>query len=424
VRILIIHQYYLAPGQPGGSRFNELARLWRDAGHDVTIVAGTINYATGTTQPGLTGRWLARRIEDGIDVWRCRVPETYNRSYLGRIWAFVGFTATGTLAALRAERPHVIIATSPPLTTAITGWIASVRHDVPWVFEIRDLWPESVVTTGVLRERSLVTLALYRLERFACSRATKINVLTPAFATDLERRGLAMADKIVFIPNGADLDVFKPAPKQNAVRKRYGWNDRFVCLYAGAHGRANALMQLVDAAAELRSDRDVLIACVGDGPERHACERAAADRGLDNIQFLGAQSKDAMPQFVNAADVGLAVLQDNPTFRTVYPNKIFDYMACERPVILAIDGVARQLVCDDAQAGIFVEPENGRAIAAAIRRLRAEPNLAAEFGRNGRRWAIAHVDRRVLATRYLDALSRITGLPTVGVSHAATAIVS
>src|SRR5262245_53458970 len=187
MKILVIHQYYLAASDPGGSRFNELARLWTDAGHTVTVVAGAVNYATGQTAPNTKG-WVARVIDNGIDVRRCYVPSSYTRGYLGRMWAFFGFTLTSTLAAIRAPRPDVVVATSPPLTTGLTGWIASRRHRVPWVFEVRDLWPESAVTTGVLRERAPLTRLLYAIERFACRRADVINVLTPAFADDIERR--------------------------------------------------------------------------------------------------------------------------------------------------------------------------------------------------------------------------------------------
>jgi lipopolysaccharide/colanic/teichoic acid biosynthesis glycosyltransferase len=410
VKILVIHQYYLGPGEPGGSRFNELARLWRDAGHDVTVVAGTFNYATGAVAAGTHG-WITRRTEDGIRVVRCHVPSTYNRGYAGRMWAFFGFTVTATIAALRATRPDVIIATSPPLTTAITGWAGAIRHRVPWVFEVRDLWPESAVTTGVLTERGLLTRLLYRLERFACARATKINVLTPAFAADLKRRGLAADEKICFVPNGADLEAFLPGPRDNDCRRQRGWGGKFVALYAGAHGRANALMQLVDAAESLRPETDVLIVSVGDGPERAGCERAARERGVTNIQFIGAVPKAQMPSLVNAADVGLAVLQNNPTFKTVYPNKVFDYMACARPVIVAIDGIARQLVCEDAEAGLFATPEDGLALAAAILRLRNDPMLASRMGQSGREWVSHNADRRSLARRYLTVLIHLTERP-------------
>src|SRR5436190_22817036 len=150
MRILVIHQYYLAPGDPGGSRFNELVRLWTDAGHTVTVIAGTINYVTGRTQPDARG-WITPGIEDGIDVRRCHVPTTYTRGYPGRMWAFFGFTLSSTLGAFRAPHPDIVLATSPPLTTGLTGWLASLWHRVPWVFEIRVLWPRSAITFGDLR---------------------------------------------------------------------------------------------------------------------------------------------------------------------------------------------------------------------------------------------------------------------------------
>jgi glycosyltransferase involved in cell wall biosynthesis len=416
LKILIVHQYYLAAGEPGGSRFNELARIWTNAGHQVSVIAGTLNYAT-SHQAGRGSRWISCGDEDGIRVWRCHVPSTYNRSYLGRMWAFLGFTLAASVAAVRAPRADVVIATSPPLTAAIPGFIAArlrLTH-VPWVFEVRDLWPESAITTGVLRRGGLLARVLFALERFACRSADLVNVLTPAFREDLIRRGLVDSRRILFVPNGADVDTFAPTNRDNDIRREYGWGDRFVALYAGAHGRANALMQLVDAADVLRNRSDILIVAVGDGPERLACETAVRDRGLTNIVFLGAQPKHRMPAFVNAADTGLAVLQDNPTFRTVYPNKVFDYMACEKPTVLAIDGVARALVCDTAEAGIFAEPENGRAVARAIAELAEDRARASRLGINGRRWVLANATRSALASRYLEALISLATDPSSGV---------
>lgn len=404
MRILVVHQFYLQPGEPGGSRFNELSRLWAEAGHQVTVVAGTVNYATSRAPEKYRGRWTTREQDGAVTVWRCHVPESYGRSYLGRMWAFFAFTLSAATAVLRCERPDVVIATSPPLVAAIPGWLAAVRHRARLVFEIRDLWPESAVTTGVLREKALLTRLLYSMERWACRRADRINVLTPAFRDDLVRRGLAPAEKIVFVPNGADLDLFFPAPADAALRAELGWGDRFVVMYAGAHGRANAIGQLVDAAALLRDRPDVLIASVGDGPERKQHEARARELGLGNILFHGAQPKERMPALVNACDVGAAVLQDNPTFRTVYPNKVFDYMACEKPSLLAIDGVARQLVCDEARAGVFAKPEDPVALAAAIRRLADDAPGRAEMGRRGRAWVLANAGRDALAARYLGIL--------------------
>jgi glycosyltransferase involved in cell wall biosynthesis len=407
VRILVVHQYYLQPGEPGGSRFNEFARLWSDAGHQVTVVAGTVNYNTSKSPERYRGRWTTRELDGQVTVWRCHVPESYGRSFLGRMWAFFAFTLSATTAVLRCERPDVVIATSPPLVTAVPGWVAAVRHGARLIFEIRDLWPESAITTGVLKAGSLLTRLLYALERWGCRRADKVNVLTPAFRDDLIKRGLAPAEKIVFVPNGADLDLFEPKPPEPALRQSLGWDDRFVVMYAGAHGRANAIGQLVDAALLLKDRPDILIASVGDGPERKRHEERAKSLGLTNLIFHGAQPKERMPELVNACDVGAAVLQDNPTFLTVYPNKVFDYMACEKPTLLAIDGVARKLVCDDAQAGLFAPPEKPELLAAAIRKLADDPAGRAEMGRRGRVWVVANAGRNGLSQRYLGIMQEL-----------------
>jgi glycosyltransferase involved in cell wall biosynthesis len=409
VHILVVHQHYLSAGQPGGSRFNEFSRLWTEAGHQVTVLAGTVNYATGETKSDYRGRLVTEEREGAVRVLRCRVPESYSKSYAGRAWAFAGFAMSSTLALAYVKRPDVVIATSPPLTTTLTGVAASRRwgRRVPWVFEVRDLWPESAVTTGVLSAGSPIVKVLYGVEKLACRDSSMINVLTPAFREDIVRRGLAPEAKITLIPNGADLDLFAPGERNNDMRRQLGWGDRFVVMYAGAHGRANALQQLIDTAERLRSRPDILIACVGDGPERAELTRQAQERGLENIAFHGPLPKSAMPAVVAACDVGSAVLQRNPTFRTVYPNKVFDYMACERPVLLAIDGVARKLVCDEAQAGVFVEPEDAEQIASGILALADDAAGRAQMAQRGRAWVVENASRDALARRYLSALEAL-----------------
>jgi glycosyltransferase involved in cell wall biosynthesis len=264
MRILIVHQYYLMPGQPGGSRFNEMARLWAEQGHQVTVIAGTIDYASGKVPQRYHGRWVSKENDGAVLVYRCHVPATYATSYVGRMWAFLGFTLSASTAALRVPPPDIVIATSPPLIATIPGWVAArvSRHPVPWIFEVRDLWPESAITTGVLTAGSPLTRLLYGLERWACRSASKINVLTPAFQADMEKRALAASTKFCFVPNGADVESFWPGPRDNEMRRQLGWGDRFVVMYAGAHGRANALHQLVDAAVELRDRPDIRAALI------------------------------------------------------------------------------------------------------------------------------------------------------------------
>lgn len=412
MKILVIHQYYLPPGQAGGSRFNEFARYWQERGHQVTVIAGDLNYASNQVASE-SKSLISRRSEDDVDVLRCHVPRIYHRGYSGRALAFVAFFLCSLLAVVRAGRPDVIIATSPPLLTGLTGWFASVVWWRPWIFEIRDLWPESAITTNVISRTSLTARILFAIERWSCRRSSVVVVLTPAFAEDLERRRLVSRDRMLFVPNGAD-EALVPGPRDNSVRQALGWNGQFVAVYAGAHGRANAIQQLVDTAALLRHRNDILIVTVGDGPERSSCEQRAAGLGLTNIAFLGPRPKSEMPAILQAADVGLAVLQDNPTFLTVYPNKVFDYMATERPVVIAIDGVSRELVCEKAQAGLFATPEDAASIAACLESLADAPEACRRLGSNGRSWVLRHASRRALSDRYETALRAVASnkLPT------------
>jgi len=398
------------PGQAGGSRFNEFARLWAETGHEVTIIAGNLSYVTGQAPAEYRRKWISRERDGQVSVSRCYVPSSYGRNYLGRMWAFFGFTISSATAAFLVKKPDVVITTSPPLITAIPGWIvARLRSRVPLIFEIRDLWPESAITTNVLRRDALLTKLLFGLERWACRTADRVNVLTPAFRDDIIQRKLADAGKIVFVPNGADPDSFRPEQKDNSVRREYGWGDRFVVMYAGQHGRANAVGQLIEAAALLKDRSDILIVCVGDGPERTSLSEEARRRNVANIQFCGPQPKERMPDFVNACDVGAAVLQNNPTFRTVYPNKVFDYMSCARPTLLAIDGVARKLVCEQARAGVFAQPEDAPALAAAIKQLADDRAAGEEMGNRGREWILAHGTRAALAAKYLEIMKDLIG---------------
>lgn len=388
--------------------------MWAAAGHGVTVIAGSINHHTGETPERYRGRLLTRERDGAIDLWRCYVPSAYRRSYFGRRFGYIVFTLTASLAAIRSPRADVVIASSPPLVVVVPGWLKAKLSGwrTPWIFEVRDLWPASAIATGVVRRGSVQARLLYALEKWACRSASIVNVLTPSFRDDLLARHLVRPSRLTLVPNGGDLAMFRPGPRDNAVRREHGWGDRIVALYAGAHSRANALVQLLDAAEILRSRPDILLVAIGDGPERASLEAEALNRGLDNVQFLGAKPKEAVPDYINAGDIGLAVLQRNATFRTVYPSKIFDYMACARPVIVGIDGAARTLVCDEAQAGLFAEPENGPAIARAILELADGREKRSTMGRRGREWVEANASRETLAARYLDIMLKLADRST------------
>ncbi len=408
MKILIVHQYFLGREDAGGSRWNEFSRFFAEAGHEVTILAGTVHYATGRKGAKYKGRFVVRETESPrVTVLRCHVSESYNKSFLGRAWAYFSFAFSATVAGvLKAERPDVIIATSPPLTVASTMVWLNRLYRRPTVFEVRDLWPESAVDTGVLTSGPLIKL-LYRLEAKAYRKADWINVLTPAFEEALiERKGVP-ASKISMIPNGADLALMEPGPPDNHVRRELGLCDHFVVSYFGAHGRANRLGQLLDA-AELLKERDpeVRIMLVGDGMEKPQLKQTAREKGLDNVLFVDSVPKAEVKHYINASDVCTAVLMANETFRTVYPNKVFDYMSCARPILIGIDGVARRLV-EDAGAGLFVEPENPEQFVDGVLTLKHDADLRQRMGAQGREYAAEHYSREGMAQKYLDVLDRL-----------------
>ena len=408
MHILIVHQYFLNQGEAGGSRWNQFAKYWADAGHRVSVVAGSVSYQTGQKLPKYRGKFIVQEEADtGVHVYRCYVSESYNRGFLGRAWAYASFSfSAGWAGRFRVERPDVIVASSPPLTVGPTLRRLKRYHRVPALFEIRDLWPESAIDTGVLASPLLIRRA-YRMEAQAYRTADWINVLTPAFKDALiEKKGIP-AEKISMIPNGADLDIMKPGPKENEIRRKLGLNGKFVVSYFGAHGRANRVGQLLNVAERIQGSMpDVRIMLVGDGMERPGLIEAARERGLGNVVFVDAVRKDDVGDYINASDVCTAVLMKNDTFTTVYPNKVFDYMSCKRPIILAIDGVARKLV-EDAGAGLFAEPENPDAFIDCISRLRAAPETCRLMGEAGYAHVVERYSRKALAQEYLKVLEKL-----------------
>ena len=269
MHILVVHQYYLHKGDAGGSRWNQFAKYWSQRGHKITILAGMVHYATGTKRPEYKWKFFVTEYDHpNVTIKRCHVSEAYNRSFIGRAWAYVSFAVSSTLAGFCVKKPDVIICTSPPLTVGLTGAALSRLKHIPMVFEVRDLWPESAIDTGVLTNK-LIIRYLYWLEKLSYKSARWINVLTPAFETALiQKKGIPQS-RISMIPNAADLDIITPGPRDNWVRDKHNLADKFVVTYVGAHGVANALVQLVRAARILK-DRDpqVQIMLVGDGMEK------------------------------------------------------------------------------------------------------------------------------------------------------------
>lgn len=400
---LLIHQAYVSPGEPGGTRHHELARRFVKHGHQFTIVASRVSYLTGHVVEDGADQ-LAGDGEEGLHVVRAYAPAVLHKSYLWRAIAFLCFMVSSVWKALQAGRVDLVIGTSPPLFQAVSAWAVARIRGCPFLLEIRDLWPEFAVECGVLRNRWLIWLAR-KLEHFLYARADHLLVNSPAYRDYLISHGVP-EDKISFIPNGVDVAMFAGAGNRQTIRSEFSLEDKFVVTYAGAIGLANDIDTLLQAAAELREQPDIHFLIVGDGKERPRLQLELQRLGLTNVTFAGSRAKSEMTGVLAAADVCLAILKDIPMFRTTYPNKVFDYMAAGKPTVLAIDGVIRQVV-EAAGGGLAVPPGDARALADAVLRLSRQPSEARAMGEAAREYVTRHFDRNSQALQFVQVCDRV-----------------
>lgn len=407
MKILLIHQYFKDEDVTGGARFNEMTRVWRRLGHETTVIAG--NYHAAGKMKRYQGRFATKTEVTGTVVWRCYVSEKYNSGFFGRLWAYLSFVFSGTYVGLFKIRGKfdVILVTSPPLFVGITAYILKLFKKIPIVFEVRDLWPESAIDTGVLRNGIIIKFA-YWFEKFIYKKARVISVLTPAFYNVLVEDKKVPCNKVITIPNAADFNIsdaiLKTANREH-TRNKMHWNGKFVVIYVGAHGVANGLHQILQAADRLR-DTNVLFALVGSGGrEKEKLMKTAINMKLDNVRFYDPVPKNKVFEYIVASDVGVAVLMRNDTFKTVYSNKTFDYMSCKKPILMAIDGISKKLV-EDANAGIYVEPENPVDFEKKVRFYLSNPDQAKAHGENGYAYAKKKFDRESLAVKYVESIRK------------------
>jgi glycosyltransferase involved in cell wall biosynthesis len=407
LKILLIHQYFLEPTDGGGSRFNEMTRIWSEQGHEITVLAGMMHANGKEKIPEYKGKYFVNKKHEKVNIWRCHVSETYNSGFLGRLWGYFSFVFSSIWAGLfkTKEKYDIILVTSPPLFVGITAYVLSRFKRIPFVFEVRDLWPESAIDTGVVTNKWIIKFA-YWFEGFIYKKAKLINVLTPAFRDTLISQKAVPVSKVIFIPNAADFSLSDELINSHFDRVEFrvknNWQDKFVITYVGAHGVANHLIQVLETADLIQSKLpNVLFVLIGNGMQKEMLIEEAKRRKLSNVQFIDSVPKKDVFKYIIASDFGMSVLKKVDTFKTIYSNKTFDYMACKTPLFLLIDGVSRQLV-EEAQCGVFVEPENPQAFASAIETY-VNINVR-EMGLNGYNFAKLHFDRDVLAKRYIKYL--------------------
>jgi colanic acid biosynthesis glycosyl transferase WcaI len=413
VKILYVSQYFPPEMGAPAARVAELSRRWVEAGLSVTVLTGFPNHPTGVVPPGYRGklwRLVMREEYHGVKVVRTWLLPFPNRKPYERILNYSSFLVSSAITGLFLCRPDVLIATSPQLLVALSGWWLARWKHVPFVFEVRDLWPESLIAVGVGNEKSLLHRVLGRIAGFLYTRAELIVVVTSAFKDHLVERWNVPPEKIAVVENGVETELFRPSSDDRVrkeLRKQWNADNKFIVSYIGTLGMAHGLDVLLESASQLRTVRpDVLFVVVGEGADKYRIKADARNRGLNNIVFVDQQPREIIPAYIAASDVCLVSLKQTDIFKTVIPTKMLEFMACARPVILSVGGLAKSIL-DEADAGISIAPESAGELTSAIETLAAVPDLRSLMGRRGREYILRNFSREQTANRYIEILKEL-----------------
>ena len=408
----LFFSHYFPPevNAPAARTFEHCVR-WAKAGHDVTVVTCAPNCPDGVVFEGYRNR-LRRQVSDieGVRVVRVWTLMAANAGTVRRILNYLSYMFAAVLVSLRLPRPDVVIATSPQFFCGWAGRFVSRLKRVPFVLEIRDIWPESIAATGAIRNSTLLRF-LEWLERRLHRAADRIVTVGKGYREQIIKKS-GDGKTVSVISNGVDLDRFQPSAPDARFLHQWNLEGRFVCAYVGTIGMAHGLEVVLDAAELLkqRGRSGVRFCLVGDGALRARLESRAKQTKLnDMVLFTGRQSREEIPYILASADACLIHLKNCVLFGTVIPSKLFETMAMSRPIIMGVKGEAREIVMR-AGAGIEMEPESAASLADAVERLMDDPELSARLSRSARAFVAEHYDRDVLADRLLSELHEAAGI--------------
>lgn len=390
------------------SRTFEHCREWVKAGHHVTVITGSPNFPKGKVFEGYRNLLWQQETMAGIQVIRVWTYITANEGFSKRTLDYLSYMLTSFLASLFVRRVDVIVGTSPQFFTVCAAYMTGLLKRVPWVFELRDIWPESIRVVGAMKQSKMLDL-LEKIELFLYRKASAIVSVTHAFRTSLIRRGVD-GEKIHVVTNGVDISRFSPRDKDAELLRKHDLQGKFVAGYIGTHGLAHALDTLLDAAKALKAAPDgdrFRIILLGDGANKSALCQRAKDERLDNVIFVDSVSKDQVVRYWSLLDASIIHLKRDELFTTVIPSKLFECMGMAIPVLHGVQGESAGIV-EREGVGLLFEPENAEALINGLRRLADDPELLARFRSNGPLAAL-HYDRTSLAAGMLQILKTQVG---------------
>jgi glycosyltransferase involved in cell wall biosynthesis len=358
----------------------------------------------GRAYPGYRNKFIQTEYKHGIRAIKILTYITANEGFAKRTLNYVFYMLMTMIIAPFLGKADIVISTSPQFFNGLAGYFVSRIKRSAWLLEIRDLWPESILAVGAIKNPSVIKL-LESIERFAYRKADHIVPVTYAFERHILANG-GRQGHVTVIRNGVDLDFFEPRSADTDYARQLGVEGKFVAAYVGTHGMAHGLQLLIEAAQRLTHRDDIAILLAGDGAERNRLAAEIESRGLTNIRLLGQLPKSDMPRLWTITDASLVVLKKLDLFLTVIPSKLFESMAMCRPIILGVAGESAELL-EESGSGIVIEPENVDQLVAAITHLADSAELCRELGAKGRAYVETHFDRRVLAERFEQLLTKI-----------------
>lgn len=406
MRILFITQVFLPEMGALSNRLYPIIRQLVSEGHEVFVATGMPNYPKGEVFPEYRGKRILREEMDGFTVLRRRYFTTpRNQSKWAQLRSYLGFIPAAFRAGRRAGKVDMVFVTSPPIFTVVPAVLLAKMRGAKLVFDVRDLWPDELITYGGMREGSLPVRLTRAIERRGYRAADCVLGTTEAILATVAERGAA-SEKTFFLPNGADLELFRPLSPDNAIAREYPFGDRFVVMYSGLFGIKHSLEVLLEAAALLKQHKDIAFFLLGNGARRDALKQQAHEMGLDNVIIGDERSVKEIPSILARADVCFAAVRPEPYPKKVVSVKVFEYLACEKPVVGALSGESAR-VLEESGGGIVVPPGDARATAEAILTLYRDPDLRRAMGTAGRRYVDENYSRSAWAARLERKLSEM-----------------
>jgi len=404
MNILFLTHYFPPEVNAPATRTYEHCKHWVNNGYEVTVITCAPNHPKGSVYPGYRNKLFQREVVDGIKVIRLWTYVTANEGFVKRTLNYLSYMFAVIIAIPFFPKVDIVISTSPQFFCGLSGYFVKFFKSIPWVLEIRDLWPESILAVGAIKNKTIINTLKY-IEKKAYLKSDHIVPVTDAFKTYIAQKGIDK-NKITVIKNGVDLSFYRP--EDVAITDEFGFDlkNQFVASYFGTHGMAHHLETVLESAYILREREDIVFLLVGGGSERNNLLKIKENQKLTNVIMLDQQKKDKMPLLWALSDASMVLLKKSDLFKTVIPSKIFESMAMRIPIILGVEGEVKSMI-EQAQSGITIEPENAEELASAILKLADDTVLHTDLGDNGRRYVTDYFDRKILAGRYEEVMSQL-----------------